>query len=111
MHFPYLTPVMSILVGMSVVGVLNASIMGHSRLIFAGARNGHAPPIFGMLHVRYLTPWPSIIIKVKLFSRCNVSNNVVLESVRFFIISFCKLTFFINDFFSGFINDKLVRGD
>lgn len=62
-HFPYLTPVMSILVGMSAVGVLNASIMGHSRLIFAGARNGHAPPVFGMLHVRYLTPWPAIIIK------------------------------------------------
>lgn len=86
MHFPYLTPVMSILVGMSAVGVLNASIMGHSRLIFAGARNGHAPPVFGMLHMRYLTPWPAIIIKVKLFFKWNTSNNLVLESVHFFII-------------------------
>lgn len=86
MHFPYLTPVMSILVGMSAVGVLNASIMGHSRLIFAGARNGHAPPVFGMLHVRYLTPWPAIIIKVKLFFKWNTSNNLVLESVHFFMI-------------------------
>lgn len=77
---------MSILVGMSAVGVLNASIMGHSRLIFAGARNGHAPPVFGMLHVRYLTPWPAIIIKVKLFFKWNISNNLVLESVHFFII-------------------------
>ncbi|XP_022337898.2 large neutral amino acids transporter small subunit 2-like [Crassostrea virginica] len=62
-HFPYLTPVMSILVALSVLGVLNASIMGHSRTIFAGARNGHAPTVFGMLHVRYLTPWPAIILK------------------------------------------------
>lgn len=55
---------MSILVALSVLGVLNASIMGHSRTIFAGARNGHAPTVFGMLHVRYLTPWPAIILKV-----------------------------------------------
>ncbi|XP_061188388.1 large neutral amino acids transporter small subunit 2-like [Saccostrea echinata] len=62
-HFPYLSPVVSILVGMSAVGVLNASIMGHSRVIFAGARNGHMPSIFGMLHMRYLTPWPAIFLK------------------------------------------------
>lgn len=61
MLYPSLTPVISVLVGVSCVGVLNASIMGHSRILFAGARNGHAPLILGTLHVQFLTPWAAII--------------------------------------------------
>ncbi|XP_033730352.1 cystine/glutamate transporter-like [Pecten maximus] len=62
MLYPPMTPVISILVGLCCVGVLNASIMGHSRILFAGARNGHAPLILGTLHVRFLTPWAAIIV-------------------------------------------------
>ncbi|KAL5020907.1 hypothetical protein ScPMuIL_000062 [Solemya velum] len=45
---------------MTSIGALNASIMGHSRLLFAGARVGHMPLIMGMIHTKYLTPWPAI---------------------------------------------------
>ncbi|XP_060075529.1 large neutral amino acids transporter small subunit 2-like [Ylistrum balloti] len=62
MLYPPMTPVITILVGVSCVGVLNASIMGHSRILFAGARNGHAPMILSTLHIRFLTPWAAIIV-------------------------------------------------
>ncbi|XP_071173855.1 cystine/glutamate transporter-like [Mytilus edulis] len=56
-----LTPVITILVGLCCIGVLNASIMGHSRVLFAGARNGHFPSIFGTLQTTFLTPWAAIL--------------------------------------------------
>ncbi|XP_052101902.1 Y+L amino acid transporter 2-like [Mytilus californianus] len=57
-----LTAVISVFVALTSIGALNASIMGHSRLIFAGARVGHMPTILGMIHRKYLTPWPAIIV-------------------------------------------------
>ncbi|GFR77942.1 Y+L amino acid transporter [Elysia marginata] len=54
--------IVSVLVALTSIGALNASIMGHSRLLFAGARNGHMPQILGMVHAKYLTPWPSIFV-------------------------------------------------
>ena len=36
------------------------------RLIFAGARVGHMPLILGMIHRKYLTPWPAILILVSI---------------------------------------------
>ncbi|CAL1548184.1 unnamed protein product, partial [Lymnaea stagnalis] len=57
-----LVPLISVLVALTSIGALNASIMGHSRLLFAGARNGHMPQILGMVNAKYLTPWPSIFV-------------------------------------------------
>ncbi|KAH9504445.1 Large neutral amino acids transporter small subunit 2 [Bulinus truncatus] len=57
-----LVPLVSVFVALTSIGALNASIMGHSRLLFAGARNGHMPQILGMVHAKYLTPWPSIFV-------------------------------------------------
>ncbi|BFZ23600.1 hypothetical protein BsWGS_26639 [Bradybaena similaris] len=57
-----LVVVVSVFVALTSIGALNASIMGHSRLLFAGARNGHMPQILGMVHAKYLTPWPSIFV-------------------------------------------------
>ncbi|ESO96320.1 hypothetical protein LOTGIDRAFT_144086 [Lottia gigantea] len=57
-----LSGLMSVLVATTSIGALNAAIMGHSRLLFAGARVGQMPRLFGMIHVQYLTPWPAIII-------------------------------------------------
>ena len=37
------------------------------RLIFAGARVGHMPTILGMIHKKYLTPWPAIFLLVSNF--------------------------------------------
>lgn len=34
------------------------------RLLFAGARVGHMPSVMGMVHKKYLTPWPAIFVLV-----------------------------------------------
>lgn len=47
-------------VACSTIGSLNGSILGGSRLFFATARDGLFPDILAMIHVHYLTPWPSI---------------------------------------------------
>ncbi|XP_071091518.1 cystine/glutamate transporter-like [Haliotis cracherodii] len=60
--YPPLVPVISFLVGTITVGALNAGILGHSRLLFAGSRVGHASVLFGMIHQKYLTPGPSIVM-------------------------------------------------
>ncbi|OWF36347.1 large neutral amino acids transporter small subunit 1-like [Mizuhopecten yessoensis] len=57
-----ISAVISALVATTSIGALNASIMGHSRLLFAGSRVGHMPVILGMISHKYLTPWPSILV-------------------------------------------------
>ncbi|XP_033754317.1 Y+L amino acid transporter 2-like [Pecten maximus] len=57
-----LSAVISAFVATTSIGALNASIMGHSRLLFAGSRVGHMPAILGMISHKYLTPWPSILV-------------------------------------------------
>ncbi|XP_071086493.1 cystine/glutamate transporter-like [Haliotis cracherodii] len=57
-----IAPLVSVFVATTSIGALNASIMGHSRLLFAGARVGHMPTIFGMIHPKFLTPWPAILV-------------------------------------------------
>ena len=43
---------------------LNPSIL--YRVLFAGARNGHFPSIFGTLQIKFLTPWASILAIVSI---------------------------------------------
>ncbi|KAL3859650.1 hypothetical protein ACJMK2_009863 [Sinanodonta woodiana] len=57
-----ITPLICCFVALTSIGALNASIMGHSRLLFAGSRVGHMPLILGMIHTKYLTPWPAIFV-------------------------------------------------
>jgi fructoselysine transporter len=47
----------------SMLGVLNAAILTQPRLEYAIARDGLFFPVFGVLHPRYLTPAPSIVIQ------------------------------------------------
>ncbi|XP_067667915.1 large neutral amino acids transporter small subunit 1-like [Haliotis asinina] len=54
--------VISVLVATSSTATLNAAVMGHSRLVFAGSRAGHMPLIFGMIHPKYLTPRPATFL-------------------------------------------------
>ncbi|KAL4234499.1 hypothetical protein ACF0H5_006144 [Mactra antiquata] len=60
--YPPLKPVISLLVAITAIGVLNASILGHSRVLFAGARNNHAPLFLSMISLKFLTPWPAIFV-------------------------------------------------
>ncbi|KAE9549451.1 hypothetical protein FO519_007345 [Halicephalobus sp. NKZ332] len=49
-------------VAVSCIGTLNGIIFACSRMFFAGARNGHLPPIFAMINASKRTPMPSIIL-------------------------------------------------
>lgn len=35
------------------------------RMLFVGAREGHWPPIFSMIHIRKQTPLPAVLLMVK----------------------------------------------
>lgn len=60
--YPPLKAVISILVSLTAIGALNASILGHSRILFAGSRNDQTCVIFSMISVRFYTPVPAIIV-------------------------------------------------
>lgn len=57
-----LTAVISVLVAVTAIGVLNASILGHSRVLFAASRYEQAPVLMSMIHTKFLTPWPAISV-------------------------------------------------
>ncbi|XP_064599397.1 asc-type amino acid transporter 1-like [Liolophura sinensis] len=90
---PPLTPVISILVAVAAIGVLNASILGHSRLAFAAARSGHLPRVFCMINRKYLTPWPAIglLLLISLTMLFTGSVSLLVDFISFFSI-FLSLT-------------------
>ncbi|XP_065121719.1 cystine/glutamate transporter-like [Paramisgurnus dabryanus] len=56
-----LAPAMPVLVAVSCLGALNGGFFGSTRMIFVGAREGHMPGIFSMIHIRRQTPLPAIL--------------------------------------------------
>ncbi|XP_051544184.1 cystine/glutamate transporter [Myxocyprinus asiaticus] len=56
-----LAPVVPLLVAMSCLGALNGGFFGAPRMLFVGAREGHLPAIFSMIHIRRQTPLPAIL--------------------------------------------------
>ncbi|TKS90543.1 Cystine/glutamate transporter [Collichthys lucidus] len=57
-----LSSVIPILVALSCLGALNGGFFGSPRMLFVGAREGHWPPIFSMIHVRRKTPLPAVLL-------------------------------------------------
>lgn len=57
-----LASVVPILVAMSCLGALNGGFFGVPRMLFVGAREGHWPPIFSMIHIRRQTPLPAVLL-------------------------------------------------
>ncbi|XP_061570329.1 cystine/glutamate transporter [Cololabis saira] len=56
-----LAPAIPILVALSCLGALNGGFFGSPRMLFVGAREGHWPPIFSMIHIRRRTPLPAVL--------------------------------------------------
>ncbi|XP_068163548.1 cystine/glutamate transporter [Antennarius striatus] len=54
--------VIPFLVALSCLGTLNGGIFGAPRMMFVGAREGHCPPIFSMIHIRRKTPLPAVLL-------------------------------------------------
>ncbi|KAM4569613.1 cystine/glutamate transporter isoform 2-T2 [Odontesthes bonariensis] len=53
--------VIPILVALSCLGALNGGFFGSPRMLFVGAREGHWPQIFSMIHIRRHTPLPAVL--------------------------------------------------
>ncbi|XP_037551910.1 cystine/glutamate transporter [Nematolebias whitei] len=56
-----LASVIPILVALSCLGALNGGFFGSPRMLFVGAREGHWPQIFSMIHIRRQTPLPAVL--------------------------------------------------
>ncbi|XP_034528947.1 cystine/glutamate transporter [Notolabrus celidotus] len=56
-----LSSVIPILVSLSCLGALNGGFFGAPRMLFVGAREGHWPHIFSMIHIRRNTPLPAVM--------------------------------------------------
>ncbi|XP_029317592.1 cystine/glutamate transporter [Cottoperca gobio] len=54
--------VIPFLVALSCLGALNGGFFGAPRMLFVGAREGHWPPIFSMIHIRRRTPLPAVLL-------------------------------------------------
>ncbi|KAM9328410.1 LOW QUALITY PROTEIN: cystine/glutamate transporter [Pholidichthys leucotaenia] len=57
-----LASVTPILVALSCLGALNGGFFGAPRMLFVGAREGHWPSIFSMIHIRKRTPLPAVLL-------------------------------------------------
>ncbi|KAL7857983.1 hypothetical protein AOLI_G00180850 [Acnodon oligacanthus] len=51
-----------ILVSLSCLGTLNGGFFGAPRMLFVGAREGHWPALFSMIHLRRKTPLPAVLL-------------------------------------------------
>ncbi|XP_068613809.1 cystine/glutamate transporter-like [Brachionichthys hirsutus] len=60
--FHGMASVIPFLVALSCLGALNGAIFGGPRIMFVGAREGHFPPIFSMIHIRRKTPLPAVLL-------------------------------------------------
>ncbi|XP_051745975.1 cystine/glutamate transporter [Ctenopharyngodon idella] len=54
-------PAIPLLVALSCLGALNGGFFGSPRMLFVGAREGHFPAIFSMIHIRRKTPLPAVL--------------------------------------------------
>ncbi|XP_036373963.1 cystine/glutamate transporter [Megalops cyprinoides] len=54
--------VIPVLVAMSCLGALNGGFFVAPRMLFVGAREGHWPVVFSMIHIRRQTPLPAVLL-------------------------------------------------
>lgn len=71
----YMPYVMTAFVAMSTCGAANGSLFASARFTFAAAREGHVPAVFSYVHVRSLTPVPSLCFNVSSELTSNVLTS------------------------------------
>ncbi|XP_034382238.1 cystine/glutamate transporter [Cyclopterus lumpus] len=68
--------VVPFLVALSCLGALNGGIFGSPRMLLVGAREGHWPTIFSMIHIRRRTPLPAVLILYPLMVLMLVTGDI-----------------------------------
>nr|XP_046184643.1 cystine/glutamate transporter-like isoform X3 [Oncorhynchus gorbuscha] len=59
---PGLASAIPVLVAVSCLGALNGGFFGAPRMLFVGAREGHWPVLFSMIHIHRNTPLPAVLL-------------------------------------------------
>ncbi|XP_041443809.1 cystine/glutamate transporter isoform X2 [Xenopus laevis] len=62
----HISSVIPILVALSCFGALNGGTFASARMLFAGSREGHGPPLLSMIHIKRHTPLPALILMAPL---------------------------------------------
>lgn len=92
---------MPVLVALSCLGAVNGGFFGSTRMIFVGAREGHMPGIFSMIHIRRQTPLPAILflypLVVIMIARGEIYELINFASFsRWFFIALATLGMLIH---------------
>ncbi|XP_076446940.1 large neutral amino acids transporter small subunit 1-like [Babylonia areolata] len=67
---------MPVLIGISVLGTINGTILSMSRLFFIGAQNNHMPLFMSMIQYKYLTPATSLFVILSLSLCFQMSGDI-----------------------------------
>uniref|UniRef100_A0A673AEG4 Solute carrier family 7 member 8b n=1 Tax=Sphaeramia orbicularis TaxID=375764 RepID=A0A673AEG4_9TELE len=86
--------IMPISVALSTFGGVNGSLFTSSRLFFAGAREGHLPRLFAMIHVTRCTPIPALLFTLitTLLMLCTSDIYTLINYVGFINYLFYGVT-------------------
>ncbi|KAL3048244.1 hypothetical protein OYC64_006925 [Pagothenia borchgrevinki] len=75
--------VIPFLVALSCLGALNGGFFGAPRMLFVGAREGHWPPIFSMIHIRRHTPLPAVLLLYPLVVVVMLMTGEIYQLINF----------------------------
>ncbi|XP_077449433.1 cystine/glutamate transporter [Stigmatopora argus] len=98
-----LSTVIPLLVALSCLGALNGGFFSAPRMLFVGAREGHWPPIFSMIHIRRHTPLPAVLFLYPLVVLMLVTEEIqtlisLASFARWFFIALATLGMLVHRF-------------
>ncbi|KAK2151772.1 hypothetical protein LSH36_352g03045 [Paralvinella palmiformis] len=78
--YQYLGYVMPVFVALSCMGAVNGDFLANSRYLFAGGRFKQVPQVLSFIHIRFFTPFLSVIVLGLLaLTYCLITNLQVLQ--------------------------------